>query len=339
AANPWGVACNSDGRWLVVAHAGTHELSLIDRPALHNKITRLNRGEKISDAITSPDDLPNDLSFLVGLRHRVGLSGKGPRELVIADNRVFAAAYFSDSLHRVDLDATPSREKQAFVLNQAPAKDPVRLGELYFNDAALCFQGWQSCASCHPDARVDGLNWDLLNDGLGNPKNTKNMLLSHATAPAMSLGIRETAETAVRAGIRNIQFAIRPEEEALAIDAYLKSLKPVPSPRLVQGQLSEAARRGRELFQKTGCAECHPAPLFTDCKPHNIGTGTRAEQDTEFDTPTLIECWRTAPYLHDGRSMSIQDLFRNHNPNNRHGHTTALTPQELDDLAEYVLSL
>ena len=44
-------------------------------------------------------------------------------------------------------------------------------GNMYFHDATLGFQGWQSCASCHPnDARADGLNWDLLNDGLGNPK-------------------------------------------------------------------------------------------------------------------------------------------------------------------------
>ena len=49
-----------------------------------------------------------------------------------------------------------------------------RKGEMLFNDAQLCFQGWQSCASCHPaDARADGLNWDLLNDGIGNPKNVK----------------------------------------------------------------------------------------------------------------------------------------------------------------------
>ncbi|MHC4147198.1 MAG: cell surface protein, partial [Planctomycetota bacterium] len=79
-----------------------------------------------------------------------------------------------------------------------------RRGEMLFNDALLCFQSWQSCASCHPsDARVDALNWDLLNDGLGNPKNTKSLLLSHETPPAMITGIRENAEIAVRAGFRH----------------------------------------------------------------------------------------------------------------------------------------
>ena len=43
----------------------------------------------------------------------------------------------------------------------------TRRGEFFFNDASLCLQSWQSCASCHPDARTDALNWDLLNDGIG----------------------------------------------------------------------------------------------------------------------------------------------------------------------------
>jgi cytochrome c peroxidase len=215
----------------------------------------------------------------------------------------------------------------------------VRRGELNFNDASLCFQGWQSCASCHPDGRVDGLNWDLLNDGLGNPKNTKNMLLTHRTPPAMSLGVRETAETAVRAGIRNIQFAIRPEADAVAIDEYLKSLQPEPSPRLVKGKLSPAAQRGKRVFIRASCGQCHPEPLFTDLKPYNVGTGKDREINAELDTPTLVEAWRTAPYLHDGRAATIHEVLVNFNVNDRHGATSRLTPQQLSDLAEYILSL
>ena len=51
---------------------------------------------------------------------------------------------------------------------------PVRRGEFLFNDGTVCHEHWQSCASCHPDGRGDGLSWDLLNDGAGNPKNTKS---------------------------------------------------------------------------------------------------------------------------------------------------------------------
>ncbi len=219
----------------------------------------------------------------------------------------------------------------------------TRKGELYFHDAGLCFQGWQSCASCHPgQARVDGLNWDLLNDGIGNPKNVKSLLLAHKTPPAMSMGVRETAETAVRAGIQHILFTVQPEEVPAAIDTYLKSLKPVPSPYLVRGRLSAQARRGQKLFNaaQVGCVTCHPPGLCTDLKSYDVGTrGCFDQPQDRFDTPTLVECWRTAPYLHDGSAATIPDVLTTHNPRDAHGRTSQLTAQEISDLAAYVLSL
>ena len=129
-------------------------------------------------------------------------------------------------------------------------------------------------------ARVDGLNWDLLNDGIGNPKNTKSLLLAFKTPPAMSIGVRESAEAAVRAGMRHILFTVQPPEVAEALDAYIKSLKPVPSPYLVKGKLSAAARRGEKMFpsEEVGCAKCHPGPLFTDFKAYDVGTRRRFDR-------------------------------------------------------------
>ena len=187
---------------------------------------------------------------------------------------------------------------------------------------------------------MDGGNWDLLNDGIGNPKNTKSMLLSHQTPPAMSLGVRETAEHAVRSGLRNILFAVRPESEARAIDAYLKSMRPYPSPHLLNGGLSPAAQRGQILFTSVGCAQCHPAPLYTDKKRHAVGTANAHDRPGAlFDTPTLVEAWRTAPYLHDGSAATIRDVLATKNPQDQHGRTSQLTPEQLADLVAYVLSL
>jgi len=186
------------------------------------------------------------------------------------------------------------------------------------------------------------LNWDLMNDGLGNPKNTRSMLLAHQTPPAMSLGIRETAESAVRSGLRNILFAARPEPEAAAIDAYLKSLRPMPSPYLVNGRLSRSAARGKRLFHQSrvGCATCHPPSLFTDGSPHDVGTRGRFDRPADrFDTPTLVECWRTAPYLHDGAAATIRAVIVDLNRQDQHGRTSHLGRQKIDDLVAYVLSL
>ena len=133
--------------------------------------------------------------------------------------------YFSDNLAIVDAGAVrasaaartspgaPAPSNPVSLPLHSPAEPTAaRLGEMYFNDGTLCLQGWQSCASCHScDARVDGMNWDLQNDGIGNPKNVKSLLLSFETPPVMSMGVRADAATAIRAGIRYILFADLPE--------------------------------------------------------------------------------------------------------------------------------
>ena len=348
AANPWAVGWSGDGRWLCVTHAGTHELSVIDFPALLAKLAALPATPpppSVNDSYTSARsvaDVPDDLSFVYGLRRRVRLNAQGPRALIIAGNRAFVAGYFSDSLDTLDLSAG-TLVAEAAALNPAHQITTLRRGEMYFNDATICFQGWQSCASCHDDdARVDGLNWDLLNDGIGNPKDTKSLVLSYQTPPVMSLGVRATAEVAVRQGIHNSLGTSLPEEVAVAMDEWLKSLKPTPSPHLINGRLSEAARRGEKLLKSpdTACINCHEPELFTDLHSYNVGTQNPFDkEDREFDTPTLRELWRTSPYLHDGSAATMREVLTTRNPKDEHGKTSHLTVQQIDDLAEYLLSL
>lgn len=89
-----------------------------------------------------------------------------------------------------------------------------------------------------------------------------------------------------------------------------------------------------------GCATCHPPGLFTDLKPYDAGTrGLSDKPADQFDTPTLVECWRTAPYLHDGSAATLREVLTTRNPEDRHGKTSHLTPPQLDDLVEYILSL
>jgi cytochrome c peroxidase len=154
--------------------------------------------------------------------------------------------------------------------------------------------------------------------------------------------VRSTAEVAVRSGIQNSLGTALPEEVAAAMDEWLKSLQPAPSPHLVNGRLSEAARRGETLFKSpdTGCMNCHEPPLFTDLRSYNVGTYNAFDrEDREFDTPTLRELWRTAPYLHDGSAATIRDVLTTSNPKDEHGKTSRLSARDIDDLAEYLLSL
>lgn len=348
AANPWGVGWLGSGACLVVAHAGTHEISIIDFPAMLSKVAHLpvvlaSPGSGDYGSISRiRADVPNDLSFLVGLRRRIKLPAvdRGPRSVATLGDRVFVGNYFSDTLSILDA-AEAAPRIQSIRLSPQMQPSVIRQGELYFHDATICRQGWQSCSSCHPGgARVDGLNWDLPNDGIGNPKNTKSLLLAHRTPPAMSLGVRGTAEAAVRAGLRQILFANPQEEVAVAIDEYLKSLKPVPSPFLIRGNLSKTALRGKRVFDRSGCVVCHPPALFTDLRQHEVGTGRPFDQSgDQFYTPTLIELWRTAPYLHDGSAATVRDVVTTQNPRRQHGRTSNLTRQEIDDLCAYLLAL
>jgi len=353
AANPWGAAWSADSRTLVVALAGTHEVSVTDFPALLEKLAKLASEPQAGMSAALPysgvasrglSDVPNDLAFLVGVRERRHLpeGDLGPRAVVVVGRRAYTANYFSDTLTAIDLDGEHPK-METIPLGPKPRMTAARQGELNFHDARICFQGWQSCATCHPgDARVDALNWDLLNDGIGNPKNNKSLLLVHKTPPAMSTGVRESAEAAVRAGIRHILFTVQPPEVADSMDAYLKSLKPVPSPHLVKGRLSAAAQRGEKLFHsgRTGCAQCHPEPLFTDLKSYDVGARGRFDKPSDkFDTPTLVELWRTAPYLHDGSAATMRDVLTTANPNELHGKTSRLSADQLNDLIEYLMSL
>jgi cytochrome c peroxidase len=299
--------------------------------------------KNISDGSVSLEDIPNNLSFLLNLRRRVKLAGNGPRNLAVIGNKAYIGEYFTDSLGIVDLAAGSSR---SIKLGPDVEVTAARKGEMFFHDATLCFQMWQSCASCHPiDGRPHPLNWDLLNDGIGNPKNTRSLLLSHKTPPVMITGVRDTAETAVRSGIRHIQFAVRPEEEAEAIDEYLKSLTPLPSPRLVKTwwsrklKLSKAAKKGKYIFEKAQCIQCHSGSYYTDMKKYNVGTGKGREEGEAFDTPTLIEVWRTGPYLNDGSAATVKDVLTIFNKNDTHGETSGLSEEQLSQLGEYVLSL
>ena len=319
AAGIWGVNCTADK--IVITHSGTHEISVIDYPAFIGKF----------DNYPDKNSLDYDLRFMQDIRKRIPLIGNGPRDFVISGDKVYIPTYFSDTLNVFNLI---NEHINYIALTDNRMESAIDKGEKIFNDATYCFQNWQSCNGCHPgNARTDGLNWDLMNDGIGNPKNCKSLLYSHVTPPSMISGIREKAEIAVRRGFTHIQFAEIPEDDAKCVDEYLISLRPVPSPYLIDGKLSDKAERGKTVFEKLNCGYCHSGIYFTDMKMHRIG------QDIEFeegwDTPTLVEIWRTAPYLFDGRAATLEDVFVTY----KHGIDKKVSKEEIEDLVDYVNSL
>ena len=72
---------------------------------------------------------------------------------------------------------------------------------------------------------------------------------------------------------------------------------------------------------------------FRETASMNLHTNSSGPLTTgRQEVASLVECWRTAPYLHDGRYVTIRELL----VEGRHGLRGArfknLTEQELDDL-------
>ena len=88
--------------------------------------------------------------------------------------------------------------------------------------------------------------------------------------------------------------------------------------------LSEEAQAGRKIFfGKANCSACHAGSNFSDAGFHNLGIGINADEPDigrmsqskllgdrgSFKTPTLREIARTAPYMHDGRFASLDEVI------------------------------
>ena len=354
AGNPWAIAWSADGADLVITHAGTHEVSLIDFQALLDGLPKNGKQKHKTDASTpvlkfaphyEDDQEDEGLPFLVGARQRIKLPAGdlGPRAAIITGHTLYTANYFSDTLSAIDLSA-PESPAVSIPLGPKQEMTAVRKGEFYFHDADLCRQGWQSCATCHPgEGRTDALDWLV---GRNQPRNTRSLLLSGQTIPVViptnivqAQPMATNLDTAVRTQIKALLFTNLTDDIVLDLEQYIAALKPVPSPYLSHGRLTDAAKHGATLFSQTGCIKCHASNLFTDLGWHDVGTRVRFDKSAQFLTPSLVEAWRTSPYLHNGEATTIREVLTTFNHHDAHGDVSKLSKQELDDLCAYVLSL
>jgi DNA-binding beta-propeller fold protein YncE len=352
AANPFDVVVAKDARWLFVSHAGVHRISRLDLRQLHRlldgnataDIRRVtdsvgrNVWAQIADDPKNIEKLTNDLTalYIGNVISRFSSAGQGPHGLAISPEQgtLFVANRFSGEVAALDPDNKTVGQRLS--LGPQPEPNAQRRGAALFHDAGICFQQWQSCASCHPnDGRIDGLRWDFIRDGIGNPTDTISLVDFHKTPPYNRRATRHDARECVRTGVIGSHRLIPDPQAVDDMLAYLKGIRPEPSPHLLPGgDLSPSALRGKKLFHgEANCVGCHSGPLATDLKPHDVGTGGR------LDTPSLIEAYRTSPYLHDGRAATLFDVFSRHDPDGKHGAATSLSEGELRDLIEYLLSL
>ena len=129
--------------------------------------------------------------------------------------------------------------------------------------------------------------------------------------------------------------------------AYIESRPP----RRGSGSLAAAAERGKAVFFRTRttagreiperdrCHTCHPPPLYTNREPFDVATRGAADTEGAFDTPHLLGVEASAPFLHDGRAATLEEIWTLHNPDDRHGISNDMSKQQLNDLVEFLKTL
>lgn len=117
------------------------------------------------------------------------------------------------------------------------------------------------------------------------------------------------------------------------------------------GELTEAQKKGKEIFERTHdksgneipvvnrCVTCHPAPYFTNKQMADVGTLALSDDSILFDTPHLNNVFASPPYLHDGRAKTLEEIWTIYGKTEQHGSVNDLTKIELNELIEYLKSL
>jgi cytochrome c peroxidase len=242
----------------------------------------------------------------------------------------------------------------------------VNLGNLAFSSPAIfggvARQAGVSCETCHvngagnakffmPKMSTRPGNFDTTGPRF-NPK-ADNLVLDPVRIPSLR-GARYLAPygndgrmASLRDFVRNVivnEFA-GPEPAPVIVDAlvaYIQDIDFLPNPclgpggRLI-GKISESERRGEALFIKQfphdaalSCAGCHvPSAAFVDHQQPDVGSGGL------FKTPTLRNADFNAPYFHDGRFDTYDQVVAYFD----RAFDLGLSAQDRQDLVAYLTAI
>jgi DNA-binding beta-propeller fold protein YncE len=345
-ADPSAVAVDSAGHRAFVASGGADVVTTVDLERLAawvRKATAAERQEAIYDLSLSAE-------YVVG---RIP-TRRNPRQLVLSPDgaTLLVAERLEDSILVVDADRLIPVGR--IVLGDGGMEDPIRRGERVFTTAAYTFQHQFSCRSCHPDGHVDGLSYDFDGDGIGdNLLDNRSLQGVAGTGPFKWNGKNPTLE--VQCGPRFAKVLMRtepfPPRQLRDLTTFIQSLPPPRVARNKDGKLTPAQERGRAIFFATKtpdgkeiplsgrCVTCHPPPLYSVRLPFNVGTKGKYDTTGVFDTPHLLGVADTAPYLHDGRAESLEELWTIYNTNGMHGVSSYMNKIQLNDLVEFLKTL
>jgi YVTN family beta-propeller protein len=260
-----------------------------------------------------------------------------PRRMALTPDlkTLIVSNHLADSLTLIDTDKLTVLRHISL---GGPKPDAARRGQMLFHSAKFTFQQQFTCASCHPGGGSDGLAWDTSAKPTGEHLNTRALHGVGDTAPFGWRGESETLVARIKNTMREVHRHDIADDDAADIAAFLKTLAP-PRPLPQDLKAMPAIARGKALFVgKAGCNRCHRDAVLTSDTPRAVIPDHKGEM-TPFDVPSLRGVGRTAPYLHDGRAATLEEIFEQHNPKQQHGNAHRLSRTELGDLVAFLKSL
>ncbi|MFO0964608.1 MAG: di-heme oxidoredictase family protein [Gemmataceae bacterium] len=346
--NPWESDIAPDGKRFYIIYAGTNDMNMCN----------------------VVDDDYQEVSR-ISLPSRTGTNPRAVR--VSPDGQAVYIYNFLDfevSVHDAKTMAVKGKIKVC-----EPAKTPEWIrGKVLFNTAnfPMTSARWIACSSCHPDGHHDARAWS---NPEGLRKTTALYGLAH-THPLHWSADRDEVQDfeytirsrlmagpglikgtmKLKRGFEKIELEEKTSGRSKDLDAiaiYCNTFEFPLSPHIsAPGKLSAQAQRGKGLFfnKEVNCASCHSGPYYTDSslkKPfnlHDVGSWSKEIDPNEkmgpaYDTPTLLGIYRTAPYMHHGKAKTLMEVLTVFNKEDKHGKTSHLKKNELEDLVEFLKSL
>lgn len=342
------VATTPDGRLALVTSSGSNRIAVVD---VHKLVSMLEAASDYERERVFPNHLGKPTEFII-----THIPTKdSPRGIIITldGKTAFAANALDDSLTVIDLDRLEAVGRVD--LGGPKVITKVRYGERIFHSANITFHRQFSCHSCHPDGHIDGLTYDIEPDGIGiSPVDNRTLRGILDTAPFKWEGTNPSLQR--QCGPRLAVFFTRIQpftpEELSALENYICTIPRPPNRyRPLGAELTDAQRRGKEMFERTmtndgriipkenRCATCHFPPLYTDRNRHDVGTKLWLDRESKFDTPHLSNIYDSAPYLHNGIAETLEEIWTRYNLNDKHGVTNDMTKDQLNDLIEFLKTL
>ncbi len=213
-------------------------------------------------------------------------------------------------------------------------------GELEWTDAEIGRSIFQSmppsriaCMSCHPEGGEDGHVWAQGSGGALRTQSVQGRILG--TAPFHWEGDMPDFDSLVaEVWVGRMRGTPMHPARTAAFASWIDALDPPPRP-LADGA---AVARGQRLFESVEheCSSCHAGPRYSSGDTVDVGTGGA------FQVPVLVGVAYRAPYMHSGCAATLTERFTGSatcTGGDLHGHTSDLSPGEIDDLVAYLRSL